>query len=462
MASAAERVAVLMLGLAGCDWFARAPAVEAEAAPKPGPAMLAFDLPVGVSVTVDGVASATTPAAALALPAGSHAIVLASSCGRVELELALVADETRTLTLADAGETFGAATYVPNPRAQDGKPLDVRVRWGDFDVGVVSFGQAVAVPACETRVTLAADGLGSFIETVAPKAGERIVRAVVMTVGTDMIRIPGGHFELGPPAGLRDEVERKLLRDEGWPLGRTDMVDRRVPVDIRTFDIDRHEVTGEQFVACRAAAKRKYCEYQSDCPDNTGCYLLDARRDATQGPHTPLCVVQPLMHRSLALTKGTANRPMNCVHRWQAEQYCKWLGKRLLTEAEWEYVARNRRSDILQPWGMERMPPGCTENLCRLPTDTKRPVCSHPQLDTADGVCDMMSSVAELVTPISGLGRDPNALELTTRGGDTGALYGSYPWDHGDIERETFGARMTTWSPDIGFRCARDVIEQVP
>lgn len=462
MASAAERVAVLMLGLAGCDWFARAPAVEAEAAPKPGPAMLAFDLPVGVSVTVDGVASATTPAAALALPAGSHAIVLASSCGRVELELALVADETRTLTLADAGETFGAATYVPNPRAQDGKPLDVRVRWGDFDVGVVSFGQAVAVPACETRVTLAADGLGSFIETVAPKAGERIVRAVVMTVGSDMIRIPGGHFELGPPAGLRDEVERKLLRDEGWPLGRTDMVDRRVPVDIRTFDIDRHEVTGEQFVACRAAAKRKHCSDPKDCRGNNACHLMGSERDVVRWTETPLCVVERKDVDGLAVTKGPPSRPMNCVQRRQAEQYCKWLGKRLLTEAEWEYVARNRRSDILQPWGMERMPPGCTENLCRLPNDVKEPVCSHPRLNTADGVCDLMSSVAELVTPIPGLGRDPDALELTTRGGDTGALYGSYPWDHGDIQREPFGGTTAYARPDIGFRCARDVTDDAP
>ncbi len=39
MASAAERVAVLLLlGLASCDWFARSTAVEAEAAPEPGPA----------------------------------------------------------------------------------------------------------------------------------------------------------------------------------------------------------------------------------------------------------------------------------------------------------------------------------------------------------------------------------------------------------------------------------------
>ncbi|MBK8238933.1 MAG: SUMF1/EgtB/PvdO family nonheme iron enzyme [Deltaproteobacteria bacterium] len=396
------------------------------------------------------------------MPAGSHAVVLASSCGRVELDVALVADETRTLTLADAGETFGAATYVPKPRAQDGKPLDVHVRWGEFDAGVVSFGQAVSVPACETRVTLAADGLGSFIETLAPKAGERIVRAVVMTVGTDMIRIPGGHFELGPPAGLRDEVERKLLRDEGWPLGRTDMVDRRVPVDIRTFDIDRHEVTGEQFVACRAAAKRKYCYDLKDCQGNNACYLMENEWDSTQGERTPACVLMPEEGRLLSVSKGLSSRPMNCVQRRQAEQYCKWLGKRLLTEAEWEYVARNRRSDIIQPWGMERMPPGCTENLCRLPNDVRQSVCSHPRLNTADGVCDMMSSVAELVTPIPGLGRDPDALELTMRGGDTGALYGSYPWDHGDIEREPFGRTTAYARADIGFRCARDVTDDAP
>jgi formylglycine-generating enzyme required for sulfatase activity len=106
-----------------------------------------------------------------------------------------------------------------------------------------------------------------------------------------------------------------------------------------------------------------------------------------------------------ALRDGSPALPMNCVSWYEAFAFCAWDGKRLLTEAEWELVAKAGNEDRLYPWGNEEPTPDLAVFACN-GLGLASPHCeagdvlavgSKPLGFSKHGLSDMTGSMAEWV-----------------------------------------------------------------
>ena len=134
------------------------------------------------------------------------------------------------------------------------------------------------------------------------------------------------------------------------------------------YELDVTEVTVAAYRACVEAG---------------GCSADGTEEIIYGGPSKLFCNSGRVAH---------SDYPMNCVSWYQADKYCKWAGKRLPTEQEWEYAASSGK-DWTYPWGDSKL------DKTKICLDSKGngtcPVGSYPAGDNVFGVHDMIGSVVE-------------------------------------------------------------------
>ena len=162
---------------------------------------------------------------------------------------------------------------------------------------------------------------------------------------------------------------------------------------------------------------------------------------------------------------GKEDHPIVSVTWDEANDYCKWVGGRLPTEAEWEYAARGGKEDLKYPWGNEisKEHANYAENFqeaLKALSDGPSPVGSYPA--NGFGLYDMTSNVREWCADWFGLhyasspAQDPQG----PPSGYYGRVLRGGSWlSDPDFLRASGRLR---YLPDggsfsLGFRCAREV-----
>jgi len=177
---------------------------------------------------------------------------------------------------------------------------------------------------------------------------------------TGMVWIKGGTFSMG---GDNDQAS-----DDEYPK-------HKVTVD--GFWMDQAEVTNAQFAAFVKAtgyvttAERKpdWDELKKQLPSGTpkpadsllqpaSLVFVPSKHPVSLDDYTQWWKWQKGAdwqhpHGRGSSIKGKDNYPVVQVSWYDARAYCKWAGKRLPTEAEWEWAARGGLTNKIYPWGNE-------------------------------------------------------------------------------------------------------------
>lgn len=236
-------------------------------------------------------------------------------------------------------------------------------------------------------------------------------REVTGKDGAPMVLIPAGEFQMGSPDGEGQADERPRHR-----------------VYLDAYSMDRFEVTVSRYAKFMQSTGRRAPEYWDQ---------------VKTGKHSDLPVVGIDWH--------------------DAEAYCRWAGKRLPTEAEWEKAARGT-DERTYPWGNEE-PTTRLANFGKVFTENVykvlAPVESYEAGKSPYGLHHMAGNVWEWTADwydehsyAKSPQRNPTGPSSGTTKVFRGGSWGDVPVDM----RSAYRGRVTPTYRDgnIGFRCAQD------
>jgi formylglycine-generating enzyme required for sulfatase activity len=224
------------------------------------------------------------------------------------------------------------------------------------------------------------------------------------------------------------ELQSPSAYGDSWYIDQTPAHD----VTLGAFHLDPFEVTVSQFALFLSYAAGEY-HFHPDQPIERLEWGYDA-------------------------VEGAGALPIHQVTWEAAHHYCLWAGKRLPTEAEWEFAAAGTEARTY-PWGDDG--PNCDRAAYFTSTThcEEGPIAVglHPVGVTPDGVYDLAGNVAEWVA--DRYGDYPDGAQTDPTGPDEGNLRvirggGFLEWSQALRTHTRRGADPAARSANVGFRCA--------
>lgn len=259
-------------------------------------------------------------------------------------------------------------------------------------------------------------GIGVVINKQLPAPSKMISEKDGMT----LLYVPAGEFIMGAPY-VNEPQESKTER--GRFVIQNEDPQHMVTLD--SFWIDQTEVTQEMYANCVAegVCKEAFCGNKGE------------------------------------------NKPVVCISRADAMNYCAWAGRHLPTEAQWEKAARGTDGRTY-PWGNE--PPTCDLAVINDGTGSGFcdqdnivwPVGSKPKGASPYGALDMAGNAWEWVadwfgaeyyaeSPINNPSGPEKGQYGTVRGG------GEFDYYWYDVRTTARVPSRLSWrDSNLGFRCA--------
>ncbi|WP_206028426.1 formylglycine-generating enzyme family protein [Thalassoroseus pseudoceratinae] len=181
-----------------------------------------------------------------------------------------------------------------------------------------------------------------------------------------MVWIPGGEFVMGTNNGKPDEGPAHTVELDGFWMDQYEVTNREFAKFVEATGYLTTSEREPELLSIKDDSPLKNVEIRPDM-NLPGSVCLNTKfqtgdYDPKKGAYSWWSYIPGANWRHPSGPDSSIEDRMDhpVVHvSWpDAVAYCEWAGKRLPTEAEWEYAARGTLSEKIYPWGNERNPDG--------------------------------------------------------------------------------------------------------